>query len=173
MLELIIRDELINHMEDNQLFSPKQSGFITGRSNTLQQLKVLDEWNEVLYNNGQVDVIYMDFVKAFDQVPHQRLLHKVQCYGIDGHVLCWITSFLSNRRQRVSVNNCFSSLGEVTSSSVIGPIFFIYINDLPNDVQSSAYLFSDDTKLYRKISNQTDEVTLQTYLNELQTWSDK
>ena len=57
---------------------------------------------------------------------------------------------------------------------MLGPILFIiYINDLPNDVQSSAFLFADDTKLYRKISNQTDEVTLQTDLNALQTWSDK
>ena len=63
-------------MVTNNLFSSKQYGFITGRSTTLQLLKVLDEWTEILDNNGQVDIIYMDFMKAFDQVPYKRLNQK-------------------------------------------------------------------------------------------------
>ena len=93
VLESIIRDKIINHMEANNLFSNKQYGFITGRSTTLQLLKVLDDWTEIMDNNGQVDIIYMDFMKAFDQVPYKRLLHKVQSYGINGHILRWITNF--------------------------------------------------------------------------------
>ena len=76
VLESIIRDKIINHMVTNNLFSSKQYGFITGRSTTLQLLKVLDEWTEILDNNGQVDIIYMDFMKAFDQVPYKRLNQK-------------------------------------------------------------------------------------------------
>ena len=178
VLESIIRDKIINHMEANNLFSNKQYGFITGRSTTLQLLKVLDDWAEIMDNNGQVDIIYMDFMKAFDQVPYKRLLQKVKSYGINGHILGWITNFLTNRRQRVSVNGCFSTWGSVTSGipqgSVLGPLLFIiYINDLPNYTKSPAYLFADDTKLYRKIANKQDETILQKDLDALQTWSDK
>ena len=81
-LESIIRDSIIEHMEKNNLFSDKQFGFITGRSTVLQLLHVLNIWIEILDQGGDLEVVYCDFMKAFDKVPHRRLIHKIEKYGI-------------------------------------------------------------------------------------------
>ena len=71
----------------------------------LQLLKVIDIWTEILDQGGSLDAIYCDFMKAFDKVPHKRLIHKVKNYGIDGNILGWITDFLNNRKQEVHINH--------------------------------------------------------------------
>jgi hypothetical protein len=178
VLESIIRDHLISHMKANMLFSLRQYGFITGRSTTLQLLKVLDKWTEILDKGGQVDVIYMDFMKAFDQVPHKRMINKLYSYGIRGDVLEWIRDFLFERSHRVGVNGSFSDWASVISGipqgSVLGPILFvIYINDLPDMLNSECYLFADDTKLFNEINSKRDQELLQQDLNTLHEWSKK
>ncbi len=82
VMESILRDRIVEHMMTNNLFSPKQFGFISGRSTVLQLLHVLDIWTEVLDSGGAIDAIYCDYMKAFDKVPHRRLVHKLQAYGI-------------------------------------------------------------------------------------------
>ena len=179
-LESIVRDSIIKHMIKNNLFSPKQFGFIGGRSTTLQLLHVLNIWTEILDQGGELDVIYCDFMKAFDKVPHRRLIHKIDKYGIKGNVLGWVENFLSRRTQEVKVGNSVSYKSNVTSGipqgSVLGPILFvIYINDLPEiiDSNSQAYLFADDTKLFREIKSNHDHTILQEDINKLLDWSDK
>ena len=152
-LESIVREHKLLHMRETQLFSPKQFGFIGGRSTSLQLLKVLDEWTQILDDGGDLDVVYMDFLKAFDTVPHKRLMAKLHSYGIKGKIHRWITSFLSGRRQKVLVNGKASSWTAVISGipqgSVLGPVLFVlFINDLPETVDSEVFLFADDTKLY-------------------------
>ena len=90
LLEQIIRDTVTEHMKDNDQLSDKQFGFIKGRSTVLQLLKVLDSWTETLENGGCIDVVY--FMKAFDKVPHRRLIGKLQSYGIKGNILDWVSS---------------------------------------------------------------------------------
>ena len=102
-------------MKKNNLFSPKQFGFLGGKSNVLQLLKVLDIWTEILDQGGHIDVIYCDFMKAFDKVPHNRLIHKTAKYGIADQVLGWIESFLSERTQQVVINGSKSAYAPVTS----------------------------------------------------------
>ena len=118
-------------------------------------------------------------MKAFDKVPHQRLVHKIDKYGIKGNILGWVENFLENRTQTVKVGNSDSKLANVTSGipqgSVLGPILFvIYINDLPEvvDKDSFAYLFADDTKVFRKIESDADRLQLQVDINNLIKWSD-
>jgi hypothetical protein len=72
LMETLVREEIIEHMKRNKLFSKKQFGFISGRSTVLQLLQVLDKWTEILDKYDCVDTIYCDFIKAFDKVPHPK-----------------------------------------------------------------------------------------------------
>ena len=116
--ESMIRDDIIAHMNANGLISNKQFGFISGRSTILQLLHVVEEWTDILESGGTIDVYYMDFMKAFDKVPHRRLLEKVKSYGIDGDILACIRSFLEGRKQRVVVNGKHSSWREHAGESL-------------------------------------------------------
>jgi hypothetical protein len=126
----------------------------------------MEEWKEAIDNGASIDCIYMDYQKAFDTVPHQRLLKKLEAYGIGVEAIDWIKHYLSGRIQHVSVNGATSSWRNVTSGipqgSVIGPLLFvIFINDLPEIVESTVYLFADDTKIFNIIGGEEDMKTLQ------------
>ena len=177
-MERLIRDAIMTHMTENDLLSPKQHGFIQWRSCVTQLLAVLDSWTLALDEGGNIDTIYIDLSKAFDTVPHKRLLMKLRGYGIEGRILTWIEAFLTDRRQRVVVNDSRSSWADVTSGipqgSVLRPMLFIcYINDMPSSVLSFIYLFADDAKLYRNISSDDDPPALQHDLQQLEKWSEK
>ena len=176
VLESIIKTAIVKHFLDNKLFSNKQHGFIGGRSTTTQLLKFIDDCLQAYALGGVIDTIYLDFAKAFDTVPHRRLIGKLAAYGISGNVLKWIEGFLHQRTQRVRVNGeCSKSSGVksgIPQGSVLGPILFvIYINDLPEEVKSNALLFADDTKIYRLIKSVADSAALQQDLNSLVDWS--
>ena len=131
----------------------------------------------VLDEGGNIDVIYCDIMKAFDQVPIDRLLRKVKSYGIKGSLLAWIGSFLKNRKMSVVINGDKSSEGSVTSGvpqgSILGPLLFtIYINDMPIGINSLLFMFADDTKLFREIKNEDDNAYLQQDLDKLSDWSE-
>ena len=152
----------MEHMKTNNLFSNKQFRFLPGRSTILQLLTVLDTWTETLDAGKITDVIYLDFQKAFDKVPHRRLIQEIRRYGLDGDILTWTENFLTDRQQRVTMQGESSSWTTVTSGipqgTVLGPVLFIlYINSLPSIVNNShLYLFADDAKLFNSISNPTD-----------------
>ena len=88
-------------MSSNALFAKEQHGFLPRKSCITQLLTATEYWSEVLQQGDSVDVVYFDFRKEFDSVPHQRLLLKLKSYGIEGHLLDWITTFLTNRKQEL------------------------------------------------------------------------
>ena len=132
-----------------------------------------------LDNDIPLDACYLDFRKAFDTVPHARLINKLKSYNINGPVLNWITSFLSDRVQFVKINNSMSKYLDVTSGvpqgSVLGPTLFIYfINDLPNIIKhSKVKVFADDTKIYNSINDVNDTKCLQNTIDEMYSWTNK
>ena len=177
-MEPFVKDSIMTHVRAENLLSSKQYGFINGRSTT-QLLSYLDKCIDTIVSGGVVDTIYFDFAKAFDSVPHKRLLGKLKSYGINGKVLEWIKAFLSNCRQIVNFNGMKSDPATVLSGtlqgSVLRPILFvIYINDLPDVVKCGTYLFAaDDTKISRQITTKEDALQLQSDINSLEQWSQK
>ena len=168
----------MSHIKKHKLFSDKQFGFLEGQSTVLQLLIVLDKWTKIMDEGGIIDCIYCDFKKAFDKVPHRRLINKVENYGIKGEIFGWITAFRSNRTQQVTVNGESSEFKKVTSGiqqgSVLGPLLFvIFINDLPEQVNSECYLFADDTKIFREIKGSDDHTILQNDINTMLDWADE
>ena len=122
-------------------------------------------------------MILLDFSKAFDKVPHKRLMYKLQHYGIRNSIHSWIRDFLSNRTQTVLLDGIKSDIAPVQSGvpqgSVLGPLLFLlFINDLPEYIssESTVRLFADDCVLYRNIKSEEDSYKLQQDLDKLQIW---
>ena len=162
------------HLHKHNIILHFQHGFQSGLSCESQLIETVHDWMTAMDNKTQIDAILLDFAKAFDKVPHLRLLSKLTSYGITGNTQNWIKSFLSNRKQRVSVNGALSDITDVTSGvpqgSVLGPVLFLlYINDINGNIKSSIRLFADDSIIYRKISSKTDHEILQTDLSQLKT----
>lgn len=125
-----------------------------------------------------VDVNYLDCRKAFDTVPHRRLMVKLHGYGIRGNVLKWIEEFLNGRKQSVEIRGESSDLLDVTSGvpqgSVLGPVLFlIFINDLVEELECPALLFADDAKIFVQIHSEEDIAAMKRDLVRLQEWSKK
>ena len=176
ILETFIRNEIVKSLEDQGLIHKDQHGFRGGRSCCTQLLEVMEVWTGWYDLGLPWDAIYTDFSKAFDSVPHERLLRKCEAYGIKGNLLKWIRDFLSYRRQRVVLGDKKSDWQDVTSGipqgSVLGPILFtIFINDMPDVVHSCMKLFADDAKVFRAIESIEDISMIQSDINKLLNWS--
>ena len=155
LMEKLVRGAIVNHMTENNLFSNAQHGFIRGKSCVTQLLEFMEE---TVIDNGEVDIIYLDFCKAFDKVSHRRLLQKLYAYGIHGKVHTWVKEFLTDRKQKVIVNASQSTWKNVTSGipqgSVLGLVLFLVcINDFPDIINVLIKLFADDAKLYSIVTS--------------------
>ena len=178
LLEHIIHSSISKYLESNHILTPRQHGFRSGHSCESQLVLACDDWASAMNKGIRTDVAVFDFSKAFDSVPHKRLIAKIKSYGIHEGAVRWIESFLFNRRQRVAINGSSSSWIPVTSGvpqgSVLGPLLFLlYINDIGAGVRSDLRLFADDCILYRQIKNTSDTILLQEDIDRLYSWSKK
>ena len=178
LLERLIKDHMVDFLIKHKLLNSSQHGFLKARSCLTNMLCFLEEITKWIDMGSPVDIIYLDFQKAFDKVPHQRLLLKLKAHGIGDSITDWIEQWLTDRRQRVvvdgEVSNWKSVLSGVPQGSVLGPILFlIYINDLDESITSNVLKFADDTKLFRKVNTDGDKQHLQNDLDRLVKWSEK
>jgi len=178
IMESLIKEKLVEYLEKNDLLTDKQHGFRSGRSCLTNLLEAFEAWTKALDDGYGVEVIYLDFRKAFDTVPHKRLIEKLRQCGITGQLLKWIEDFLTGRKTRVRVNGSFAEWLEVLSGvpqgSVLGPLLFlIFVNDLPEWIKANIRMFADDTKIWTVMNVQGKEKELQLDLNRLMDWSDK
>ena len=182
LLEKLIREEWVDMLEKQKMLTGKQFGFREGRSCVSNLLCFYDRVTETMQErDGWVDSIYLDFSKAFDKVPHKRLIWKLQHIGgISDTLLDWMNDFLQGRQMRTVIRGTVSQSRNVTSGvpqgSVLAPIMFlVYVNDLGEDLSDNSYInmFADDAKIQRRIKNTSSCEELQEDINKIKTWSEK
>ena len=165
----------MNHLNSNNILVENQHGFRSNHSCVTQLLTLTENISYVLDHEKQINIILLNFAKAFDTVPHQRLLTKLQHYGIRDNTCNWIKAWLSNHTQQVLLDGITSNSISVTSGvpqgTVLGPLMFLlYINDIISNINSPLRKFADDCLLYRIINTSEDIIILQKYLDQIASW---
>ena len=155
----------MEHLECNKAINDSQHGSRSRRSYVVYLITFLQDSTKIVEEGGCVDVIYLDFCKTFDKVPHQRLLIKLEMHGMGFQIRNWIGNRFLNRKQRVVVNGVKSEWVPVTSGVPLGSVlaqtlFVIYINNIDVVVSSSVQKVADFTKLHSNVCtcDQTDHL---------------
>lgn len=178
VFERLLKDVMLDFLLKNDLLNHSQHGFVPNRSCGSALLTFLEKVTSNVDNRKSVDVIYLDFSKAFDSVPHNYLIYKLRSFGFDGIVIKLIKSFLSDRQQKVTIGKFSSTYLPVTSGvpqgSVLGPLLFvIYIDDIDTSIGSSIIKFADDVKLFMSFDTNSpsfDSFALQNDLDRVANW---
>ena len=173
LLQHIVYRHIMSHLEQQKILTNLNHGF---RSVFSTETHLLTTTNDLLMSfdkDKQVDMAILDFSKAFDTEPYDRLLHKLTSYGVTGTLHTWLTCFLTERTMQVVVEGTSSSATTVDSGvpqgTVLGLLLFLcHINDLPKAVKSQVRLYADDCLIYREINVFKDHHTLQ---EDLKSWA--
>ena len=177
LLDHIIYSSISIHLTNHKIICKEQHGFRKLHSCETQLLEAVNDLAYTLNRGDQTDLVLLDFSKAFDKVSHKHLLYKLHYYGIQDDVYNWINDFLTNRTQRVVLDNVCSDASKVLSGvpqgSVLGPLLFlIFINDIPSKISSIIRLYADDVIIYHCIKSNEDVLRLQEDIDTLSEWAD-
>ena len=167
----------MKHASKNNILYELQHRFREQRSCETQLLEFRNDLLQNMKDAKQSVVFIVDFSKAFDKMGHKRLMEKLSYYGISGSTNRWIKNFISNRDQTVVIEGLKSYVTSVTSGvprgSILGPcLFLLYINDLPEALNSRVRLFADDTIAYLTVTSERDAQELQKDFDKMGKWEE-
>ncbi|CAM5083152.1 unnamed protein product [Eretmochelys imbricata] len=175
-MEQVLKESTLKHLEERKVSRNSQHGFTKGRSCLTNLIAFYDEITGSVDMGKMVDVIYLDFSKAFDMVSHSILASKIKKYGLDEWTRRWIESWLDCWAQQVMINGFMSSWQLVSSGvpqgSVLGSVLFnIFINDLDDGINCTLRKFADVTKLVGEIDTLEGRDRVQSNLDKLEDWA--
>ena len=158
VFEKIIFNHIYTYLKENNLINIRQSGFTEGDCTINQLIAICNLIAKNLDSSDEVLAVFLDLTKAFDKVWHTGLKYKIERCGITGNLLKWLSSYLSQRTQRVVINGKHSELQEIQAGvpqgSVLGPLLFlIYINDICENLSCETFLFADDTSIFKPVNH--------------------